>query len=149
VRDHLPGATSRRRTLDRAERDLLIAQIRDTLDGARAVVFGHVFGSLITDTPIADVDVAVLLDAGKAPPPTHLDVQLELTGRLEDALHLPVDVVILNHAPLSLQLAAVRGRVAFSRDQTARQAFLERVSLQALDTAFLRRLALREVLSIT
>ena len=147
--DHLPGGASGRRTLDRAERDLLIARIRDTLDRAPTMVFGYVFGSLILDTPIADVDVAVFLDAGKAPVPTHLDVQLELTGRLEGTVHLPVDVVILNDAPLGLQLAAVRGRVALSRDEAMRQAFLERVSLQALDTAFLRRLALRDVLSIT
>jgi hypothetical protein len=38
--------------------------------------------------------------------------------------------------------------VAFSRDEPARHTFLERVSHHALDTAFLRRLALRDVLSV-
>jgi hypothetical protein len=75
-------------------------------------------------------------------------VQLDLTGKLESALGLPVDVVIANNAPLDLKMAAIRGRVIHSRDAAARLAFVERTTLQAMDTAHLRRRALRDLLHV-
>lgn len=142
-----PEATPiRRRVLGLAERDHLAADLSALLAGESAVMFAYLFGSFIEDRPFADADVAVFLAPDRCGPAEFLDVQLDLTARLERALRMPVDVVILNTAPLGLRVVALRGRLICSRDEAARAAFLEDTSRQAMDTAYLRRLSLGTLL---
>lgn len=101
------------------------------------------FGSFARHRPFRDLDVAVFLDPEPADP---LDEALHLGAFLERATGLPVDVVVLNGAPLGIALAAVQGRLVWCRDPAARRAFLERVSLWAMDTYDLRRQSLRDLL---
>lgn len=70
--------------------------------------------------PGSDADVGVLL----ARRPT-FDEQLDLLGRLQDALHLDeVDLVILNDANVYLRFEAVSGKRLFVRDLSATAGFV-------------------------
>ncbi len=135
-----------RHRLDRAGRDRLGAQMAAVLAVEPSVVFAYLFGSFLEAESFGDVDVAVFLDENRCPPATFLDVQLDLTARLEKELRLPVDTVILNDAPLGLRLTAVRGQVIYTRDEERRLAFVEHTSLQAMDMAYLHRESLRDLL---
>ena len=65
--------------------------------------------------PGSDVDIGVLM----ARPPS-FDDQLDLLGRLQDALRLDeVDLVVLNDASAVLRFEAVSGRRLFCRDLPA------------------------------
>ncbi len=111
-----------------------------------SVVFAYLFGSFLDGKSFGDVDVAVFLDPSRCPPAAFLDVQLDLTARLEADLHLPTDIVILNDAPLGLRLAAIRGQIICTRDGESRLTFVEQTTLQAMDMAYLRRESLRDLL---
>lgn len=99
------------------------------------VVFAYLFGSRATGSarPDSDADVAVLLDES-VPTTRHLDVRLELSGRLEPVLAAEVDVVVLNDARLAVagQVVSQR-RVLYSRDEPARVRFEARVMKTYLD----------------
>lgn len=133
--------------MDQARRSQIRTGIATALAAESGVVSAYLFGSTLSADSVGDVDVAVLLDPERHDSQRSVDAQLHLTARLERILGIPVDVVILNDAPLGLRLAAVRGLVVYSRDDAKRQAFVEQTTLQAMDSAFLRRESLRDVLS--
>jgi hypothetical protein len=147
VREGFLSTSVRRYDLDAPARDRLIAGIAGILDADPRVRCGCVFGSLLEGRPFADIDVGVLLDPAVMPA-AFLDTQFELCGALERATRIPVDVVILNDAPIGLRLAALRGRRIQARDEAECLAFMERTALQAMDTDYLRRQSLRDVLGV-
>ncbi len=125
----------------RAER---LGRLRDVLAAERAVLFAYAFGSFVEGGPFEDIDLAVFVDPG-AGVTDRLAFQFDLAARLESAVRLPVDIVILDEVPPGLQAAAVRGRLVFCRDEARRVAFLEQLGLQRMDTAFLRRASLEDL----
>ncbi|MFN3285705.1 MAG: nucleotidyltransferase domain-containing protein [bacterium] len=107
------------------------------------MLFAYLFGSLAQGLPFEDVDVAVYLAEDVR---DGLAVALGLAADLERAAGLPVDVTLRNGAPLGVALAATQGELVFCRDAQARLAFLERTALRAMDTQYLRRQSLRDLL---
>ncbi|MBI2371631.1 MAG: nucleotidyltransferase domain-containing protein [Deltaproteobacteria bacterium] len=73
----------------------------------RVVRFGYLFGSWAEGRmgPRSDVDVAVWL---KEDAPEPFEVRLGLIGRLEVSLKRPVEVIVLNEAPLILRYTVVQ-----------------------------------------
>lgn len=72
-----------------------------------------------------------------------LKVAFDLADRLERAVHLPVDVQILNTAPLALRFEALRGEPLMARCWEECADFVERVTLQWWDTEGLRWAAMQ------
>ena len=103
------------------------------------VVAAYLFGSQASGatTPLSDVDIAVLLEAGVASPGT---VQAALISDLMLVLRRSdIDVVILNAAPLLLKERAIsRGRVLYCRDALARVRFEVAARREYFDTQPLR-----------
>lgn len=108
-----------------------IAEIFSSRSDVRAV---YVFGSTARGTARAgsDIDVAVLFDA---PPPRALSgPRFVIEGELERALGTPVDLVVLNDAPVDLRARVLRdGRLLVERDPSARIAFEVRTRNEAFD----------------
>lgn len=68
------------------------------------VVAAYIFGSFVTADAFADVDVAILL---MPPPKKPLDLELAIEMELEDIVGYPVDVRLLNQAPLSFRWTVI------------------------------------------
>ncbi len=108
----------------------LPADINERIDAAAValendsrVIFAYLFGGLATSDPkpLSDVDIAVYLD----PPSVGPDTQLEIFGKLSDALGTgEIDLVILNTSPVSLtgRLLSSR-RVIVDKDPFLRHRF--------------------------
>lgn len=98
------------------------------------VVCAYLFGSVARGDagPGSDVDVAVLLEA--PPPPTLEGAGFRLEGDLERALGRPVDLVVLNRAPVDLVHRVLRdGVLVFEADRAARVRFEVRARNQYFD----------------
>jgi len=106
--------------MDVALREGIVRCLADQAD----VVAVYVFGSTArgTSRPDSDIDVAVLF-AGT--PVRRLDSpRFTLEGVLERALGWPVDLIVLNDAPVDLRMRVRRdGEVVIDRDRAARLAF--------------------------
>ena len=103
-------------------RTIDLEALRPVWESAAGVVAAWAFGSAQDGQlrPGGDLDIGVLL----AQPPT-FDQQLDLLGRLQDALGLDeVDLVVLNEAHPILRFEAVSGRRLFTRDLLALAEFV-------------------------
>lgn len=91
---------------------------------ADGVAAAYLFGSQATGKarPDSDVDLGVLFT--KAPERTLAGLNLDLAGELELAVMRPVDLVVLNHAPVDLIHRVLRdGILVAEMDKSARIAF--------------------------
>lgn len=118
-------------------RDHIIETLRDLLQEAHPEVdTAYLFGSVARGEVRAssDIDVAVLFR--KTPPPTldGLGASLRIQDDAEAKLGQPVDVVVLNTAPLDLIHRVLRdGVILIDRDSIQRVRFEARSCLAYLD----------------
>ncbi len=131
-----------RRYLDEAERERIRQKLREALTGRPEVRFAHLFGSFLLEGGFEDVDVAVYLQPDALYGKDALQIAFDLASELERAVGMPVDVVVLNDAPLALRFEALRGEPLMARDWNECADFVEKVTLQWWDTEGLRRAAL-------
>lgn len=124
------------------ERERILDTIRRALEAQPAVLFAYIHGSFLADRPFHDIDVAVYLDEQGI-----RSFSLDLASDLEAAVHLPVDVRVLNQAPLGFRYHVFRGKLLFSRDETLRAQHVARTAWRYLDLKPLRRLALKEAMA--
>jgi uncharacterized protein len=102
------------------------AKLRDLLTAraeAEGIAAAYLFGSVARGTarPDSDVDVGVLYSVD---PPKTLAGMFDLEGDLESALGLPVQVVVLNYAPVDLIVRVLRdGKLLVDRDRSRRIQF--------------------------
>ncbi len=90
----------------------------------RNIVCAYLYGSRARGDarPASDVDVAVLFEG---PQPATLDgLRFDLASMLEDAVGVPVDLLVLNAAPVDLVHRVLRdGILVCERDRAARVRF--------------------------
>lgn len=100
-------------------------RLRQLLEVRPEINFAYVHGSFIDEVAYHDMDVALYLDPSPADP---FDYEMALSVELTRALRLPVDVHVLNGAPLGFQHQALRGKLLFARDEEVLTDFIERVA---------------------
>jgi predicted nucleotidyltransferase len=103
------------------------SQLRDYLSAQaerEGIAAAYLFGSVARGTAKlgSDVDVGILYS--EEPPRTLDGLGLGLAGELEDLLELPVQVVVLNRAPVDLVIRVLRdGKLLVDRDRSKRVRF--------------------------
>jgi predicted nucleotidyltransferase len=105
----------------------------------------YIFGSFITEDRFEDVDIALLLNEKE---PQALQFELLLERRLQEKIGYPVDVRILNGAPLSFCWSVLRsGRLILDRDPNMRADFESNIMKQYSDFSGFMKQYLREVIN--
>ena len=124
---------------DAAEREQVVRTVTFALGAEPDVVFAHLHGSFLTRDAFHDVDVGVhLADAADRRLPRALDLAVQLTR----AAGFPVDVRVLDDAPLAFRFHVFRtGRLLLSRDDEGLADCMERTMREYLDIAPLVRRA--------
>jgi len=126
---------------DRARVARLLAEALST---EMDVAFAYLFGSFADPEAEAfhDVDVAVYL----RPLPTAGGTEraLALADRLGARLGLPVEVAVLNRAPVAFRYHVLRGVLLLSREEELLGEVMERTIAEYLDLAPVLRRATRE-----
>ena len=106
-----------------------IAELKAALGARGDVLVAYLFGSAARDEmrPDSDVDVAVLIDQSVGSAPSRLtlaSMRANLQADLQEAVHRPVDLVVLNHASPDLVHRVLRdGVILVERDRSARIRF--------------------------
>jgi len=103
------------------KKDLLTA----SLQGHGEILFAYLYGSFAEGLPFHDIDVGVYLACEKLTPAEVFQYETKGAVEIEALVGLPVDLRVLNHAPLPLQYHISQGQLLFSRAEPARYAFLE------------------------
>lgn len=121
-------------------------RLRETLEARAEIIFAYLHGSFAEGLPFHDVDVAVYLDPPVAMTTDIFDYEMSLSVKLTRTFRFLVDVHVLNGAPLGFQHSVLQGEVLLVRDEDKLTDFIERVSLEYMDFAYLGRRYLLEVL---
>lgn len=128
------------------DQEAILKALRRHLHSHPEIVFAYVHGSLVDGVPYNDVDVAVYVrpewfSAHRSEILSHtldLSTKLTIALRQEIELNVPIDVQILNNAPLQFQLHVVRdGQLLFTRDDEMLVDFIERTARRAMDMELL------------
>ena len=122
---------------ERIEQNLAAESAND-----RTVAFAYLYGSFVESQPFHDIDVGVYLDNIQADRVTA--TALDLAQRLSDRARKPLDVRILNVAPVSFLYHVLRGQAIFCRDDAVLAEVMERTVSRYLDIAPLVRRGTQE-----
>ena len=98
-------------------RDQLAAELSQYPD----VLFAYTYGSFVDSESFHDVDIGVYLSGSTI----NAKIAADLSQRLSGKIKLPVNVRILNAAPISFRFHVLRGECLFSRNDDLRTDIME------------------------
>lgn len=117
-----------------------VLKLKHLFEPVEEIVFAYLHGSFISGEAFRDVDIAVYLKPGIRLPSDDVEYEISLALRLEKGCGLPMDVKILNRAPLSFRYHATCGILLLSRDEAVREDFLNRTWSEYFDFIRLARI---------
>ena len=133
-----------KRILKKPEKEKLIKDIKLFLIAEMPhIKAAYIFGSFNYDESFSDIDIGILLEEAPSDP---MSFELELEAVLYGLLHIPVDIRILNQAPISFSQNVIRnGMVILDQDSNLRADFENLTLKKYFDFSFFRRRYLEDV----
>lgn len=128
------------------ERQSVYRLLTHLLIKRKEITFAYAFGSFTEKSTFRDIDIGVYLQRGTVPPEGILDYELSLGTALEREISYPVDVKVLNYAPVPLCHSVTGGKILFSRDEEARYEWVEKTWDMYLDMQHFLRNSLQDLL---
>lgn len=126
--------TERQRfTLDFNERQGALQPIVTRLAQRPEILAVVLYGSFLKSETFRDIDLALLVDEQKLLPEQFLDYELDRLGELARLSKFPLDIRIVNRAPVLFRYAVTQGQVLFCRDARIWVEFCERTWGEYLD----------------
>jgi len=117
------------RSMPMEEREAVIKLVSRALEERKEIVFAVVFGGFLERPVFRDLDVGVYLGGFRGDAIDAAVYAEGLSVELTKRAGVPVDVVVLNYAPMWLRLRALKGRVIVDKDPLLRLA----LKLAAID----------------
>ena len=139
-------ATPQLRTIPAAQRDRLIEQVKHRLQGRPEILLALLHGSFFTGGPFRDVDLALYLGPSMIRGEAFRDYELEQGVRWSAELGLPIDVRVLNDAPVTFRYHALKGTALLVRDEEFVDELRARTWDEYCDFAPFAKRYLREVI---
>ena len=118
--------------LPREQKETTKSKLRESLMGRDEILFAYIHGSFIENEPFRDIDVAIYI---KTAPERFYEMELE--EELTRLTGFPVDVRVLNDAPVTFRFRAIGGELLFSKDEKTRCRFEEKTMAEYHDYFFL------------
>ena len=97
------------------------------------ILFAILYGSAAEGRPFQDLDIGLFVDRASVPASAELDYAFALADELEQVAPHPVDVRVINGAPLPFRYNVSRGIPLLVNDKEAFARFLERTWDEFLD----------------
>lgn len=135
-----------KKRLSAKEKEVLNEKISDVLKAKEYIIFAYIFGSFASEDSFQDIDVGIFTSGVNDRSPLRLELEIE--ADLEDAIHIPVDVRIINNAPLSFIYNILKNKIVIvDNDKSLRADFEGLVYKRYFDLQHLRNEYLREVIN--
>jgi predicted nucleotidyltransferase len=132
--------------LNREERRATQKKLEEILRKQEGIEFAYLYGSFIEHLPFHDVDVAVYVGGIQKRETT--SCSLDLAQQLSEELSLPVDVRILNFAPLSFRYHVFHGELISERNEELRSRLMEQTIRNYLDLKPILDRSMKEALVV-
>ncbi len=118
------------------------------------ILFAYLLGTFLARDDFEDIDVGIFLDPQKIPGIDTLRYELELAVETEGRLnpgevfkrYIPIDIKVVNDAPVTFRYSVSKGKLLFSKDEEAREEFLCRTWQEYFDFKYILNSYYREVI---
>lgn len=117
----------------RIDRLHLIETLTPQLEQEPSLAFAYLYGSATDQQTVHDVDIGLYYQATDSIPTS--DRMLTLANQLSSALHIPVDIRILNHEPLAFVFHVLQGQLLTDQHPDLHATILEQTGRDYLDIA--------------
>jgi len=135
-----------KRRLSTKEKGVLAEKISGILKGKGYILFAYIFGSFASEDDFKDIDIGVFTSGEESRSPLKLELKLE--GEIEDVIHIPVDIRIINNAPPYFIYNVLKGGIVIvDKDRSLRSDFEGLVYKKYFDFQHLRNEYLREIIN--
>lgn len=137
-------------TLKPEEKAEIISIVKTELQKDDRITFAYIYGSFVdTEMPFfRDIDIGIYVDENRVSAEQFIDYSMNLSLELESVLKkYPVDVVILNNAPLSLAFKITQSDLLFIRDEDSWTDFVTKTWSMYHDHAITSRNMLEEIIT--
>jgi len=114
----------------RIDRLHLIETVTPRLEKEPNLAFAYLYGSAAEQQTVHDIDIGLYYESTETLPTS--DRIFSLAHQLSSALHIPVDVRILNHAPLSFYSIRCMGNFSRANNLTCTLQFWNRPLVNTL-----------------
>ncbi|MCX8116665.1 MAG: nucleotidyltransferase domain-containing protein [Desulfobacterota bacterium] len=113
------------------QRERMTEQLRELLIGYPEIAFAYLYGSFAENLPFHDVDIGIYLSEIGQEEATSFGLALSQT--LSKEVKVPLDVRVLNFAPISFVYQVVRGILMLERNEALRVSIVEDAIRKYLD----------------
>ena len=110
------------------EKEKIKINLIEIIQNKEEVIFAYLHGSFLSNG-FNDIDLAFFVSEIE----DILDYEISVSLDIEKQIHFPIDVKVLNPAPLGFKYEVTKGELLFSRDEEIRTSFLEKTWHQYLD----------------
>jgi len=115
------------------QREKIVERLSQILRPHDEIYFSYVFGSFVENIPFKDIDIAVYYAPELYDKLDVLKYEQTLADEISSDVKIPVDIRIINNAPLGFMYAVTCGRVLTSRNEEFRCDLVERIWIEYLD----------------
>jgi predicted nucleotidyltransferase len=132
---------------EKKDRKKIIQRLKEILIKEKSILFAYLHGSFLSDEEFNDIDLALYLDEKAANEIEPVDFEISLSLRIGESLKMPVDVKLLNYAPLGFRYQVTKGYLLVSHLDVKREEFLCKTWSEYFDFQPIPKIYLKEVLS--
>lgn len=107
-------------------RQEIIQRLKGFFADREEIIFTYLHGSFAEGLPFMDIDIAIYVDDRIVSKEDAVDYGLNISAIAEMKTGiLPIDVKVVNYAPVGFKFYATKGVLLFSKDEEIRCEFLE------------------------
>jgi len=124
--------------VEQKERIEIIQEISTELQKEDKILFAFVHGSFCSETFFRDIDIGIFVHSMESS--NYLNCGIELSQKVESTLQFsyPIEVKVINEAPLSFCFHVIQGELVFTRDEDFLTSYMMLIAREYLDAAPLR-----------
>lgn len=135
---------SQRKTNEKKE---VVSKLKVFLKKRKEIIFAYIHGSFAEGIPFNDIDIAVYVEENFISREEATDYSLKITAEAEMVTKIsPLDVKVLNYAPIGFKYFSTKGILLFSKDEEKRCDFLEETWKRYFDLLPKRKQILLDIL---
>jgi len=125
----------------------ILSVIREVLAREDEIIFAMVYGSFVEDLPFRDIDLGIYVKNLNTT--SYFDYEFDISQKVQLALesNIPIDVRIVNLAPLPFKFRVITGMLLFTQDDRVWEEFAIEVARAYMDMAPLREKYILESIS--
>ncbi|GAB6887213.1 nucleotidyltransferase domain-containing protein [Desulfothermus okinawensis JCM 13304] len=141
--------------LNKKERDKIQIVLKESLIDIDKIIFCYIYGSFVSEMPFRDIDIGIYLrpEIENNSILIDLDIGNYIENIIVDKLkekgpgYIPIDIKILNQAPVTFSYHVIKGTLLFSRNEDIRVGWTVWVVTRYLDLKPIRYKALKEAMT--